>query len=182
MQYVHNYQGKQGGVNEHKEEGVAGTKSLENYAPQFRATQQGGGATQPPSVSAVADELALQPHEQHDIHINVTAATTVHPSQAPNVDHDAFFLLYKSPYKTPAYVERFRPLFFIFTTFVRIVFLIWFPVLLVGLILCRYHYRSVNPSSMHCTTLHHTTLVHTASTGRLSADHCPSHHPLCSPC
>jgi len=46
----------------------------------------------------------------------------------------------RSPYETPDIVERYRPWFFIMVTFFRILLLLWFPALLVTLILLRYHY------------------------------------------
>ena len=112
-------------------------------------------------ASSRVDDLALQPHEKYDVHINVEAATTLHPNQRPNVDHDAFFSrhaaqpssatsdpspprsllcashllshaalrcaeIYKSPYQTPAIVERHQALAFVFATFIRVMLVIWY--------------------------------------------------------
>ena len=151
MQYVQNHGSKQQPnagqppVEQKAMESMDGAKTLENYAPQYQSAQQ------PPAASAmgseqqrgaVADELALQPHEKYDVHLNVAAATAVGPQQRANLDHDIFFRIYKSPYQTPALVERFRVPFFVLATFVRLLLLAWFPLLLVSLILIRYHYSA----------------------------------------
>ena len=109
--------------------------------------------------SGVVDALALQPHERFDVHINVDAATTLHPSQRPNVDHDLFFRVHKSPYQTPPLVERHRVLFFLFSSAIRVIAVIWFACLLVALILCRYHYSddifvAIIVTALVCTNTH----------------------------
>jgi hypothetical protein len=91
MQYVkqHHDRGERQqsvGVEERK----TGDGALATYAPQYRSAQLSGGGA-PTDGSAVADDLALQPHEKFDVHLNVEAATTVHANQRPNVDHDIFF-------------------------------------------------------------------------------------------
>ena len=128
----------------------------DTYAPQYLAAQGAGG---PQSASAVEDARALQAHEKYDVHLNVAQATALQPNQQPNVSHDIFFRNFKSPYQTPDIVERHRVLAFTFATFIRVVMLIWFPFLLVGLLLCRYHYSAdllvaIFVTSLVCTNTH----------------------------
>ena len=144
-------------MHERKEDAEAGSAPpLATYAPAYASTQSYGG---PRTASAVADEIALQPHERYDVNINVAAATELRPNQRPNVDHDIFFRIYKSPYKTPDIVERHRALCFALATFVRVALVIWFPFLLVALLLCRYHYSAdllvaIFVTSLVCTNTH----------------------------
>jgi len=118
------------------------TTNLESYAPSYpdaRPTAAQKGTADP---EIVADELALQEHENHDIHINVAAATAVGPDQAPNTSSDVFFKVYKSPYSTPAFVQKHRKAFWIGTTIIRFLLLVWITFLLIGIILIRYHYSN----------------------------------------
>ena len=114
-------------------------QSVERYTSLHVSTRLGGIQQSPIQQ---ADNIALQRAEHFDIHVNLSAATPVHPHQQPNNDHDALFKLQKSPYTTPAIVERFRTSWLCLAAFVRIALPIWFGFLIVALILIRYHYSA----------------------------------------
>lgn len=115
--------------------------TLDNYAPAYpeaRSTAIAQKGVNDPEI--VADDLSLQQHENHDIHINIAAATAIGPNQQPNNSGDKFFKIYKSPYRSAPFVQKHRKAFFIATSIVRFCLIVWFAFLCVSIILIRYHY------------------------------------------
>ena len=151
----HFYPSSTTGASDEKQQANKASQAVEQYAPQYSSTKLGG--MQLPTQQA--DDIALQRAENFDVHINVHAATTVHPHQRPNYDHDAFFKIYKSPYRTPDIVERARPFWAAVAIFVRIALPIWFGFLIVSLLLIRFHYSAdilvaIFATCMACTNTH----------------------------
>lgn len=118
---------------------IQSARALESYAPSYPEARP--TATIPTSdPEIVADELALQPHENYDVHINIAAATAIGPNQTPNDSSDKFFKIYKSPYRTPPFVQKHRKAFFVATSILRFCLVVWFAILCISIILIRYHY------------------------------------------